>query len=127
MKGEIIRFLLVGVVNTLVGLVVIFGLKFFLQAGDVLANAAGYLVGLSVSFLLNRSWTFRHRGNVGGAAVRFFAAFIIAYAINLSVVLTLIEWWSVNGYLAQALGVPPYTVTFFLLSKYFAFRRVVVR
>jgi putative flippase GtrA len=111
------------VINTLVGLSVIFGLKAFLQANDVFANAIGYLVGLSVSFVLNRSWTFRHEGNIPAAAVRFLAVFLVAYTINLAVVLTLIHGVGVNSYLAQALGMPPYTLAFFLLSKFFAFRR----
>jgi len=115
---EFFRFLLVGISNTLVGLTVIYGAKGIFHVGDIFANAAGYLVGLSVSFVLNRSWTFRHEGTIAAAAIRFFLAFLIAYTINLTVVLGLIHGFSINSYFAQAMGIPPYTVTFFLLTKY---------
>jgi putative flippase GtrA len=124
MKREFFRFVLVGVANTLVGLLVIFGMKAAFQAGDVLANAIGYLVGLSMGFVLNRTWTFRHQGSVAADAARFVAAFLIAYAINLGVVVALIDGFAVNSFVAQALGVPPYTVTFFLISKFYVFRRL---
>lgn len=123
MKGEFVRFLLVGVGNTLAGLLVIFGMKAIFQAGDILANAIGYLVGLSMGFVLNRAWTFRHQGHIATDAARFVCAFLIAYTMNLGVVMALIHGFDVNSFVAQALGVPPYTVVFFLLSKFFVFRR----
>jgi putative flippase GtrA len=115
-------FLLVGIANTLVGLSTIFIVKWGFGAGDVLANACGYLVGLSVSFTLNRRWTFRHKGAVLPAAARFLVAFAIAYSVNLATVLLLIHQFGINGYLAQFLGIPPYTALFYLISRYFAFR-----
>jgi len=121
---EFARFLFVGVNNTFAGLLVIYGLKAVFQAGDVFANAIGYLVGLSLSFALNRSWTFRHEGNIAAAGIRFLGAFLVAYMINLAVVLVLIHWVDIGSYLAQALGIPPYTISFFLLMKYFAFGRL---
>jgi putative flippase GtrA len=119
---EAVRFVLVGIVNTFVGLSVIYLLKWSVALGDVGANAVGYVVGLAVSFVLNRNWTFRHSGKVMPAVARFVMVFAVAYAVNLATVLTLIKLAGVNAYLAQALGVPPYTILFFLGSRYFAFR-----
>ncbi len=123
MSGEIGRFALVGIANTLIGLAVIFAAKGLVGAGDIAANATGYGVGLVVSFLLNRSWTFSHDGEMLAAALRFLAAFAVGYAMNLATVLGLVHALGINAYLAQVLGVPPYAMTFFLLSKHFAFRR----
>jgi putative flippase GtrA len=119
---SLIKFILVGVINTLVGLSTIYLLKWFLGATDAIANAGGYLVGLTVSFTLNRQWTFRHVGAVLPAAARFITAFAIAYVANLGTVLTLIHQFEINGYLAQAAGVLPYTTLFYLLSRYTVFR-----
>lgn len=118
-----VRFLLVGVVNTMVGLSVIYGAKFFLGAGDVPANVAGYAIGLCVSFLLNKRWTFHHQGRIHYVLVgKFLGAFLIAYAANLTTVMLCIEVLGVNSYLAQLLGIAPYTTTFFLLSRFVVFR-----
>lgn len=122
MTEQFIRFVLVGLVNTFAGLSVIFALKYLAQSGDVVANGVGYLVGLTVSFILNRSWTFRHRGRIGPAILRFALVFLVAYGFNLATVLMLIHRLGVNTYFAQAAGLPPYMIVFFLLSKFFAFR-----
>lgn len=123
LPAELAGFLLVGVANTLVGLSAIYFIKWLGAGGDVFANACGYAIGLSVSFILNRNWTFRHSGTMLPAAVRFFIVFAIAYSANLATVLTLVHQFGINGYVAQSLGVPPYTVLFYLGSRYFAFRK----
>jgi putative flippase GtrA len=105
-----------------VGLSVIYIIKWFGLLDDVLANACGYTVGLITSFFLNRTWTFRHSGALLPAAIRFLLVFALAYLINIGVVLILIHQFDVNSYLAQALGVPPYTAIFYIGSRYFAFR-----
>lgn len=122
MNWEFIRFVSVGALNTLVGLMVIFGTKAFLYDNDVVANAAGYGTGLTVSFLLNKTWTFRDKSPMMTAGLRFLKVFAIAYALNLVIVLGCIHWLNMNSYLAQALGVPPYTIAFYLLCKYYSFR-----
>jgi putative flippase GtrA len=122
LPASLVRFLLVGIANTLVGLSVIYLIKWFSAVGDALANACGYAIGLMVSFMLNRNWTFRHSGAILPAAVRFFIVFAIAYIANLGTVLTLVHRFGINGYLAQLLGVPPYTALFYLGSRYVAFR-----
>lgn len=126
-RGEIfsfqfVRFLVVGVVNTLVGLSIIYSAKYFLKAGDVAANAIGYGVGICVSFILNSRWTFAYSGLMVPAAVKFFLATAVAYAANLLTVMTAIDGFGINTYLAQALGMPVYTVVAYLISKYLVFR-----
>ena len=122
MKGQFIRFVLVGVINTFTGLSVIFSMKMFLDAGDVISNSVGYLIGLMVSFTLNRSWTFSHQGSIIPAIIKFSFVFLVAYGFNLATVLILIHWIGANTYFAQVAGLPPYTLVFFLLSKFFVFR-----
>ena len=115
-----LRFLLVGIVNTLVGLASIFAAKGIFGMGDVAANALGYGIGLLTSFSLNRSWTFCHKGPVVRAVVAFLIAQAVAYSLNLACVLGMIKY-GIDSYLAQALGVPPYMVVSYLGSRYFAF------
>lgn len=115
------RFLSVGVLNLLFGLLVIYGAKWFLQWGDVAANALGYSAGLALSFTLNSRWTFGYRGARAPAAVKFVLVALLAYAVNLLTVLLALRL-DLNDYLAQALGVPPYTLASYFLNKYLVFR-----
>lgn len=121
LQHSAVRFCLVGLVNTAVGLSLIYGCKFLLGFGDVAANLVGYIIGLMVSFTLNSRWTFRYEGPVWPAVLRFALTFVIAYAANLATALLLIERLGVNAYLAHALATAPYTVTFYLLSRFMVF------
>ena len=116
-----VKFLVVGVANTAVGLSVIFLVKWLGGFGDVVANVAGYAVGLAVSFLLNRQWTFGFTGHALHALLRFLLVFAVAYAGNLLTVLFLIRGLGINSYLAQTLGIVPYTLLFYAGSRWYAF------
>ncbi|MEQ1601761.1 MAG: GtrA family protein [Methylophilaceae bacterium] len=126
MKGwkflQFIKFLSVGVANTLVGLSVIYSAKWFFNVGDVAANALGYSVGLLVSFTLNSRWTFAHQGPRLPAMLKFLLVSLVAYGMNLLTVMIAIHYVGLNDYIAQALGIPPYTLTSFFASKYLVFR-----
>ena len=116
------KFLSVGLVNTFTGLLVIYAAKWFLHAGDVVANVMGYSIGLLVSYTLNSKWTFSYNGPQLYAMGKFGLVTLIAYAINLLTVMISIHFFELNTYLAQALGIPPYTIISFFLSKYLVFR-----
>ena len=120
--GTPFKFAVVGVGNTIVGLLAIYLCKWLLGFSDALANISGYVSGLAVSFLLNRGWTFQHSGAALPALQRFLVVLALAYLLNLATVLIAIHSLGVNSYLAQAIGIAPYTVFFYLGSRYFAFR-----
>lgn len=120
---SLIKFLVVGLANTLSGLSVIYLAKWLLEFGDVSANVVGYTVGISLSFALNKRWTFRHEGAYLTSLIRFLIVIGVAYLANLATVLTAIEVLRMNSYLAQALGIVPYTALTYLGSRYFAFNR----
>jgi putative flippase GtrA len=116
------RFVSVGLANTLVGLAVIYAAKGFFDVGDVAANVLGYSVGLLLSFALNSRWTFAYRGPHLSALAKFLFVALVAYATNLLTVLVAIHYFDLNGYVAQATGVVPYTLITYLASKYLVFR-----
>lgn len=119
---SLIRFLLVGVANTMVGMGTIFICQ-RLGVPDVPANAAGYGLGLLFSFFCNRAWTFRHAGPVWPAAWRFGVVFAFAYAANLLTTLAALKLLGAGSFLAQLAGMPPYTILFYLGSRFLVFKR----
>lgn len=116
------KFLLVGVANTLVGLASIYSAMYFLGFGDVLANAFGYGVGLLLGFVLNRQLTFRHSDQAIPALLRYLVVIGAAYLINLIAVFEADDYFALNRYSLQAMGIVPYTLVAFLGSRYYAFR-----
>ena len=112
--------MVVGAVNTFVGLGIIFIAKGVLGQSDVLSNVIGYSFGLLINFSLNRSWTFRHRGPVTISAIVFLSVQAVAYSFNLICVLGLIKL-ECNSYVAQTLGILPYATISYLGARNFAF------
>ncbi|MBX9965089.1 MAG: GtrA family protein [Burkholderiales bacterium] len=114
------RYLAVGVLNTFAGLGVIFVAKAITGAGDVAANIAGYGSGLALSYILNKHWTFAHRGPSWSSLLRFVLVFALSYMLNLGTVLLLIGM-GVDSYAAQAAGTVPYAAFGYLASRSFVF------
>ncbi|MEJ5364639.1 MAG: GtrA family protein [Desulfosoma sp.] len=114
------RYVLVGLVNSVVGYGVIFGLL-SLGANPYLSNASGYAVGITVSYILNKRFSFRSRKPDRTAFPLFVASLAVAYLANLAVLFALLRWGAVNPYLAQLLAGGVYTLVGFLGSRYIAF------
>lgn len=117
-----LRFLRVGVVNTLIGLSIIYAGMALLGLSNEMANAIGYSCALIVSFILNKKWTFEHYGHLLASGLRFGVVIAVAYCANLVTLTGLIEGPGFNAYLAQAVSIIPYTLISYLGCKYFAFR-----
>jgi putative flippase GtrA len=115
-----VRYVLVGAVNTVLGLLAIYACKWLFRLDDLHANLIGYTAGLAISFTLNKRWTFRFAGPALPALARFVLVIALAYLANLAAVLGLIAA-GMNGYLAQAVGIVPYTIVGYLGSRLFAF------
>jgi putative flippase GtrA len=116
-----VRFALVGVANTLLGLLVIYAAKWLGGLPDLPANLLGYIVGLTVSYCLNARWTFAFRGHHAVAAPRFVLVIVVGYLANIATVYALLGL-AINSYIAQAAGIIPYTVISYLGAALFAFR-----
>ena len=125
-----LRFGTVGLVNTAIGLLAIYAVIFFFNANPALANAIGYAIGLTVSFALNRFWTFDDNRSIAkvlpsyllAAAVSYLLAAAVSYLLNLSVVLLGTYHFGVGPYLVQLFGIGVYTVSMFLGCRWFVFQ-----
>ncbi len=119
------RFGLAGLVSTAVGFAVIAALDAGLHVAPPLANAAGYLVGVPVGFVLNRGYVFRHGGALGPTGLKYLATVVIAFGLN-QIVLRLagqVLGPAAPAHLAaQLAGMATYTLTTFLLARYWVFR-----
>lgn len=120
------RFLIVGFANTVVGLLIIYSCKWLFNMGDIISNFVGYSAGMILGFILNKHWTFKYKGENTLVFVRYIVVLITAYLINLATVIYTINYLSLNSYVAQALGVVPYTLISYLGSHFFVFHKSTV-
>jgi putative flippase GtrA len=119
--GQLLRFGLVGALNTLIGLSAIYGLMFIFNVSVIWANLLGYATGLIVSFILNRVWTFNSGQRLAAVLPKYILVAALCYTLNLGVVEFSTLHFSVNRYLAQLFGVGVYTITMFLSCRWFVF------
>lgn len=86
MKNKIIdkttlKFLLVGIINTLVGNGVMFLLYNLCGVGYTLSTVANYVVGSIVSYFLNKYYTFKQNKKSFKEVLRFIITIIVCYAV----------------------------------------------
>ncbi|HIF36283.1 MAG TPA: GtrA family protein [Candidatus Thioglobus sp.] len=124
LRYSLLKYLFVGIINTLFGVAIIFIMKWYFNFGDVTSNLLGYGCGISLSFFLNKNWTFNYRGNSRNTLFLFLLVIIVAYITNLFVVLMSIHILHINGYISHLFGIIPYTFIGYMGSKHFVFNNV---
>lgn len=127
--GTIIKFLLVGVVNTLVGAGLMFLLYNVANCSYWLSSAANYVVGGIVSFFLNKYFTFENKawswGQVWRFALNVAVCYFIGYGLAKPAALWLLRGYStkVQENAAMLVGMCLYTGLNYLGQRFFAFKK----
>lgn len=132
---QLIKYAIVGVMNTALTLIVIFVSKSLLGINPYVSNALGYIVGLINSFIWNRQWVFKAHGSMSRHAVLFLVGFAVCYAIQLLVVFLLnrssfgaieinLFGFVLSGYgIATLIGNVVYTGCNFIYNRLVAFKK----
>ena len=123
---SMLKFLLVGVGNTLLSTVLMFALE---GLGYWPSTAANYLVGGIVSFFLNKYFTFQNKERSWWQVVKFIitvaVCWVIAYAIAKPLVLQVLAGQSVKiqENVAMLAGMCIYTGLNYFGQRFFAFKK----
>ena len=135
--SSFIRFLIVGVINTLVGTAVMFGLYNLAglhkwgQIGYWLSTIGNYTVGSVVSFFLNKHFTFKSKEKGKAVVIRFViniaVCMILAYGIAQKCVeLALAETFlseQLRGNISMLAGMCLFVVLNYFGQRFFTFRK----
>ena len=93
--GKTIKFLIVGVVNTLFGAAIMCGLYNLAGCSYWLSSAANYFFGSILSFFLNKSFTFGNKDSLRNTVPKFvlniLICYLLAYGLAKPAVLYLLE------------------------------------
>lgn len=120
------RFGLTGLVNTGVGFATAAFLDVGLHVQPALANTAGYLVGVPVSFVLNRTFVFKHHESISATMPRYFASVALAFTLNqlvLHLVGAILGPGARQHLAAQLAGMATYTCINLLVCRFWVFPR----
>ncbi len=119
------RFGLAGLVNTGIGFAVIAGLDVGLHVSPPLANAAGYLIGMGVGFVLNRRFVFKSQVKARATAPRYIAVVLAAFALNQLILRAAgasLGQGALPHLAAQLAGMAAYTLVVFTACRFWVFR-----
>ncbi|HJC41880.1 MAG TPA: GtrA family protein [Candidatus Intestinimonas pullistercoris] len=125
---SMLKFLLVGVGNTLLSTVLMFALE---GLGYWPSTAIAYVAGAVLSFFLNRRFTFHSEETLGRSAVKFALNVAVCYVLGYGLARGLMGilapwsplsplWWE---RLSKLVGMGLYTVLNYFGQRFFAFRK----
>jgi len=126
--GTLLRFLLVGVVNTLFGAAIMFGLYNLAGCSYWLSSAANYVLASILSFFLNKFFTFRNTERSVSQVIRFIVNIALCYLVAYGVAKPL-AYFALSGAsealrdnAAMAAGMVFFTGLNYVGQRFFAFR-----
>lgn len=123
-----VKFLLVGVINTIVGYGVMFGAYNLLHLDYWVSSAANYIIGSICSFLLNKYFTFQARKFSVAELVRFIICILVCYLVGYGIARPVVRFIfqaarpTIQDNLAMLGGSGVFTVLNFFGQKFFVFR-----
>lgn len=123
-----LKFLLVGIINTLVGNGVMFLLYNLCGVGYGISTAANYIVGSIVSYFLNKYFTFKQTKKSFKEILRFVLTIAVCYAIAYGIAKPLAYFVfggfsnTVKDNLAMLAGSGMFIVLNYFGQRFFAFK-----
>jgi len=120
-----LKYLLVGIINTIVGYGIIFFLM-FVGVSPEISNIVGYAVGISVSYVLNKIYTFQSKAHPKKEFPKFVLSLLASYTLNFLTLVLCIHILKINPYISQIISGAVYTLSGFVFLKYFAFRSILL-
>lgn len=123
-----IKFILVGIVNTLFGTAIMFGLYNLAGCSYWISSAANYFFGSILSFFLNKNFTFQNKDSLKNTVPKFIfnilICYLLAYGIAKPVALYALQNYpiTVQENIAMFVGMCLFVGFNYLGQRYFAFK-----
>jgi putative flippase GtrA len=122
LNKEFFKFLIAGVMNTIVGYSAF--VFFFLRVGirPEVANAIAYAIALTLAYLLNKYFVFSKSKTNYRTVVRFLFSFVLAFGLNQLALNIMYRRLGIIPEISQLISMSVYTIAFYVLNKHFAFK-----
>ena len=115
---QFLKFGIVGLLNTLITLSIIFILMKLLHVSYRISNIIGYIFGLSNSFIWNKFWTFKSKIFSAREIILFLLVFLVSFGLQFLILNLLVEIIHINEDLSQIFAMIFYTIINFFGNKY---------
>lgn len=116
------RFLLVGLLNTMVGYGS-YSLFIVINIPYLIANTLATIIGITNSYLWNRFYTFKSKEKAFKEVLRFLSVYLISYLLSMLFLYAVVEQLKVNVYLAGILNIIITTLISWFGHKNYSFKK----
>ncbi len=126
--AKLIKFVIVGVINTVVGMAIMFGLYNFAGCSYWMSSAANYILTSILSYFLNKTFTFGNKDGVGSTALRFALNIAVCYLLAYGIAKPTVGWLlsgtsvSLRDNCSMFTGMILFTGFNYIGQRFFAFR-----
>ena len=119
-----VRFLIVGGINTITGYGT-FAAVVFAGGHYLLANVIATVVGVTVSYILNKYFTFKQYKKSFSEIIRFILVYAVSFLLGNVVLYVLVDYMAISPYVAGALNLVFTTLISWFGHKYFSFHATI--
>lgn len=125
---KLIKFIIVGIINTMVGTAIMFGLYNLAGYSYWVSSAANYILTSILSYFLNKYFTFQHKGDnlksMARFAINIAICYLLAYGIAKPAVMHILSGYSksVQENTAMLVGMCLFVGFNYLGQRFFAFK-----
>jgi len=122
---EFFKFALVGIIGTIIHLIILYLLTEFLGIYYIVSSLLGYLLALTIGFILNKTWTFKEsfKTNVINKYIKFFTVCTVSLFVNLLFLYLLTEFLNIYYLISQVLAAGISLLLNFSGSKIWTFKK----
>ena len=123
------KFVMVGIINTLVGTTIMFVFYNVFHLNYWISSASNYIIGSLVSYLLNKNFTFRFREKGYYSLLRFIINILTCYLLAYGIAKPIMHWIlsdfnkTIQENISMLLGMCLFVVCNYLGQRFFAFRK----
>lgn len=122
------KFVMVGIVNTLIGTTIMFGFYNVFNLNYWISSASNYIIGSLVSYLLNKNFTFRFKEKGYYSLLRFIINILTCYLLAYGIAKPIMHWIlsdfnkTIQENLSMLLGMCLFVVFNYLGQRFFTFK-----
>ena len=122
------KFVLTGIINTIVGTAIMFIFYNFFHLGYWISSASNYFFGSFCSYFLNKHFTFHYHEHGWNSLFRFIIVITICYLLAYGIAQPLMQWIlsnynkNIQENIALFFGMCLFVVFNYLGQRFFAFK-----
>ena len=117
---QFIKFILVGIINTIVGYGT-YGILIYFNVNYLIANTISTIIGVINSYILNTKITFNESKKDFKTPFKFVSIYLISYLIGMLNLVIFVKHLLINSYIAGLLNICLTTIISYFGHKYFSF------